>query len=196
MGLADPRREGTHVQTRSAFSSIVIGGLLVAASGLAVAAPPASAASPSSTTAVPTPAVAPPSPTAVAAPAAAAPAADALPPGQVWACVRNGQHVFSDKRCGPDASIRQLSALNTMSTPAAPPLPARMPPRAYYPDEGYAEDYGAEQNGDSAGVSGATIGYYGVLRRPAQHPRRPPPPRHVQPHAAPAARGSSVTRGH
>ncbi|HEX4243860.1 MAG TPA: hypothetical protein VHZ53_20765 [Steroidobacteraceae bacterium] len=196
MALADSRREGTLVQARSAFSSIVVGGLLMAASGLALAAPPASAASPTSTASAPPQTAPPPSRTAAASPAAA-PAADALPPGQVWACVRNGQHVFSDKRCGPDASIRQLSALNTMSTPALPPQrPVGMPPPAYYPDEGYAEDYGAEQDGDTAGVSGAPIGYYGVLRRPARHSHRPPPRHHVQPHATPAARGSSVTRGH
>jgi hypothetical protein len=64
------------------------------------------------------------------------------PTGQVWQCVVNGQKIFSDSRCGADASVRQLSEVNRMAaTPVsrAPAYPAYpMYPTAYpedYPDQ-------------------------------------------------------------
>jgi hypothetical protein len=68
----------------------------------------------------------------------------ALPPGQVWECVVNGQKIFSDSRCGESASIRQLGELNRMD--ATPVLPAAVyrPPDAGYalpPPEPYAPEF-------------------------------------------------------
>ena len=82
-------------------------GLLILSAGSAAAAPPQ------------------PSPH----PAAAAPIETSLPADQVWQCDVNGQKVFSDKRCGTGASIRQLNAVNGMD----PPLPLHAPqyPTAY-----------------------------------------------------------------
>ena len=50
-------------------------------------------------------------------PLAPAPAARAaLPPGQVWQCVIDGERIFSDAPCGEHASIRQLRELNLMDS--------------------------------------------------------------------------------
>jgi hypothetical protein len=57
-----------------------------------------------------------------------------LPAGQVWQCLVNGQKVFSDKRCGHDASVRQLSDVNMMQ--AAPASPSSL-------YGGYSPAYGA-----------------------------------------------------
>jgi hypothetical protein len=46
----------------------------------------------------------------------------ALPPGQVWECVLNGQRTFSDTRCGVRSSIRQLSQLNIMDATEVSPV--------------------------------------------------------------------------
>jgi hypothetical protein len=57
----------------------------------------------------------------------------ALPTGEVWQCVVNGQKVFSDKRCGNGASVRHLSDPNLMDVPTAPPR---------YSYSGYGAGYG------------------------------------------------------
>jgi hypothetical protein len=57
----------------------------------------------------------------MAGPAAAA--SSDLPAGEVWQCIVNGQKVFSDKRCGTGASVRQIGDINVMDTPAAQPAP-------------------------------------------------------------------------
>jgi hypothetical protein len=44
-----------------------------------------------------------------------------LPPGEVWQCIVNGQKIFSDKRCGNGASVRQISDVNVMDVPAPGP---------------------------------------------------------------------------
>ena len=46
-----------------------------------------------------------------------------MPAGEVWQCIVNGQKVFSDKRCGNGASVRQIGDLNVMDTPP----PSRYP---------------------------------------------------------------------
>jgi hypothetical protein len=43
-----------------------------------------------------------------------------LPRGEVWQCIVNGQKIFSDKRCGEGASVRQVGDLNVMEVPSAP----------------------------------------------------------------------------
>lgn len=45
-----------------------------------------------------------------------------LPPGQVFECVNNGAHIFSDAPCGAHTTIRQLNDLNVMDSPAGPPV--------------------------------------------------------------------------
>jgi hypothetical protein len=182
----------TFTHSRSPWASIVLGALMIAAGSRALAAPPA-----------PTPdgptSAAPP-PTSAATPSVAPSLArdpDALPPGQVWECTNNGQHVFSDKPCGAHASIRQLGALNTMPAPAIAPSLVRPsgrppPPSWYSPGDAYGQDYSDDQDADSAAVMGGPAAYYGVIRRPA-HPR--PPPHHAQPKAAPAPHGPGVAKG-
>ena len=97
-------------------------GLLVAnaamvATWVAAAAPPAA------------PAPSPPAGAPLSAPVAAAkasipqvpaPLRAALPAGQVWQCVIDGERTFSDSPCGEHASIRQLRELNIMD-----PVPLR-----------------------------------------------------------------------
>jgi hypothetical protein len=51
---------------------------------------------------------------AVTVPPIEAPKLATLPAGQIWECTGNGQRTFSNSPCGPNASIRQLNALNTM----------------------------------------------------------------------------------
>jgi hypothetical protein len=108
-------------------------------------------AAPPGVTPAPTAAPPPAAPSTFAAPAAAAPAslpatvfpapdagttgmpttgpasADAsanggrLPPGEIWQCIVNGQKIFSDKRCGNGASVRQIGDVNVMEAPAPAP---------------------------------------------------------------------------
>ena len=204
---------------RNAFAFVIFAGLVIAGGEVhAVPRPgaaPATATSITATSTVPAEAATPAAPSSSATSATAAPTtapasaasagqADALPPGQVWECTGNGQHVFSDKPCGAHASIRQLNALNTMPAPAMPTLGpgqqrpyGRMPPSWYPEDDGYAQDYAAQQDEDSAGMSGPVV-YVGAIRRPVAHPRRPPPHHHTEPrdhaqsHPAP---GPGATRG-
>lgn len=124
----------------------------------------------------------------LAAPVAASPPDETLPPGQVYECTTNGQHVFSDKRCGPNASIRQLNALNTMEPAASKPAPVLRAPPPYYPeDAGYSADTGAsEQAEDYSSAAEPSVVYYGGVRRGAYVPRTHPPHHHVRAHPAPA----------
>jgi hypothetical protein len=75
-----------------------------------------------------------------------------LPSGEVWQCIVNGQKVFSDKRCGDGASVRQLSDLNVMDAPVAPAQGAygRYPPG--YGGAAYPPSYPNDQ--DDAGAAG------------------------------------------
>lgn len=125
-------------------------------------ATPATTNTPATTPIAPT---APVSATMSATPAVAAATQSAvrpaLPAGQVWQCVLNGQKVFSDTACGAGATIRQLSDVNGMD----PPPVARMPLYAGYgpypgygPNPGYgtnpgdvsAPGYAGTQDGSSA----------------------------------------------
>jgi hypothetical protein len=70
------------------------------------------------------------------------PARPSLPAGQVWQCIRNGQRIFSDARCGDGATIRQLNDVNRMDAAPVSRAPRYAPsPGAYaayaapYPDE-------------------------------------------------------------
>ena len=70
-----------------------------------------------------------------------APPRPSLLPGQVWQCIRDGQRVFSDTRCGDGATIRQLNDTNRMDTApawrgAAYPTPYPAP----YPEERVPEE--------------------------------------------------------
>jgi hypothetical protein len=152
----------------------ILGGLLILGAGTAPASPPQ------------------PSPPPVATQAAIQPA---LPADQVWQCEVNGQKVFSDKRCGAGASIRQLNSVNGMDTP--PPLHAPQYPAAYGQGPGYARppSYAPSQSYDpdssqdaqsSNEVYGAN--QYVVIdeRRRREHhpvPRPPHPQNHPAVHA-------------
>lgn len=98
--------------------------LAIAAIAPAVAAPPATPAAVAQT---PVKAAAvPPVPTTPVA------AREALPAGEVWECVVNGERIFSDTRCGAHPTVRQLNAVNTMeATPILPPEAFDPPERGY-----------------------------------------------------------------
>lgn len=84
---------------------------------------------------------------------AAADASRDLPAGEVWQCIVNGQKVFSDKRCGNGASVRQIGDLNVMDTPASQPMPYGAYPSGYagapYPSAPYPDDQ--DDTGNAAG---------------------------------------------
>jgi len=66
-----------------------------------------------------------------------------LPAGQVWQCIRNGQRIFSDARCGDGATIRQLNDVNRMDAVPASRAPRHAPsPGAY---AAYPAPYSDEQ---------------------------------------------------
>ena len=128
---------------------------------------------------VPPPAAqAPPTPQ-LAAPAAAAtvaPAAPRLPSGQVWECVVNGEHTFAGSPCGPNASIRQLNAVNTMEA-------ARIVRSAPYSDQSYQPEF-YPQSGPVNDQAPVVL----VGRAPFyEHRRHDHPPPH-QTHASPVFR--------
>jgi hypothetical protein len=115
-----------------------------AGSGLAVSVPAAAALPPPSAAPAAPAVAAPPQPPAATA-SLASPASE-LPTGEVWECVVNGQKVFSDKRCGIGASVKQLGDLNVMHPPLVPPQTsygmyppgyagAAYPPAPSYPDD-------------------------------------------------------------
>jgi hypothetical protein len=98
----------------------------------------------------------------------------------------NGQKVFSDKRCGSGASVRQLGDVNVMDAPGAPPQTSY----GMYPPE-----YGGAANppsypGDQDDAGSAGDFYAGqqiiVARERARrerlsrrdYPARSPPPSH------------------
>jgi hypothetical protein len=108
----------------------ILGGFLVAAGAIATVIPATvpvdTRASSEATLANPvSPARPPPIPVAsTQVPALVQPSAQvrpALPPGQVWQCVVNGQQTFSDSPCGANSSIRQLGELNRMDPTPVPP---------------------------------------------------------------------------
>lgn len=89
--------------------------------GPASTAAPAPAATAAVAASLPATALPPPGAGAPSGPASADVSASGgpqLPPGEVWQCVVNGQKIFSDKRCGNGASVRQISDVNVMDVPA------------------------------------------------------------------------------
>jgi hypothetical protein len=99
-------------------------------------------------------------PGATGAPATGPASADAsanggsqLPSGEVWQCMVNGQKIFSDKRCGNGASVRQIGDINVMDVPAPAPYGmyrpgyagAPYPAGPSYPDD--QDDSGVDSDG-------------------------------------------------
>ena len=122
---------------------------------LAAVAPPAAAPASPPATALPDP-----DPGAASAPATGPASADAsangglqLPSGEVWQCMVNGQKIFSDKRCGNSASVRQIGEINVMDVPAPAPYGMYRPEYAgapypsgpSYPDD--QDDSGVDSDG-------------------------------------------------
>jgi len=151
-------------------------------------APRAMPASASTSTPPATPGAAP----GVTIAGAAADASRDLPAGEVWQCIVNGQKVFSDKRCGNGASIRQIGDLNVMDTPAAQPLPYGVYRSGYagapYPSAPYPDDQ------DDTGNAAADV-YAGpafiVARERARREHLSRQDDHVRP---PPNRGASGSR--
>jgi hypothetical protein len=110
----------------------------ISASPAAAPAPESAGASTSAPPAAPSGA---PQTAAAGAVGAASPE---LPAGEVWECVVNGQKVFSDKRCGNGASVRQIGDLNVMDMPPAQPAPYGVYRPGYgaapYPSPPYPDD--------------------------------------------------------
>jgi beta-lactamase regulating signal transducer with metallopeptidase domain len=96
-----------------------------------------------------------------------------LPRGQVWHCVIDGRHVFSDTPCGEDASIRRVRDPNVMGVPLA---------RSYVYGDPYPQPYSAAQTlapstadeSDYDSESPALFGAPERARRPHPHPRDRP----------------------
>jgi hypothetical protein len=135
----------------------LLGGLL-AATGLATRAiasaaqvdpSPAGPAVTRSTAPEPAPAVVndPARPAVVAQP----PRRQALPPGQVWQCLTNGQRIFSDAPCGAGASIRQLNDVNRMQSQPVATYRRYPHPTAFAPAAADADDSGPVDDTYAAG---------------------------------------------
>jgi len=88
-----------------------------------------------------------------------APPHPSLPAGQVWQCIRDGQRVFSDTRCGEGATIRQLNDTNRMDTAPAWHGGFRSPGQGAYPaDAPYADERGPEEPVDPvSGTQAVTV---------------------------------------
>jgi len=96
------------------------------------------------------------------------------PTSQVWQCVVNGQKIFSDSRCGADASVRQLSEVNRMAaTPVsrAPAYPAYPLYPTAYPEEYPDSDAPAENSASSPFIVINERGRHENGRR-THHPER------------------------
>ena len=151
-------------------------------------APRAMPASASTSTPPATPGAAP----GVTIAGAAADASRDLPAGEVWQCIVNGQKVFSDKRCGNGASIRQIGDLNVMDTPAVQPIAYGVHRSGYtgapYPSTPYPDDQ------DDTGNAAADV-YAGpafiVARERARREHLSRQDDHVRP---PPNRGASGSR--
>jgi hypothetical protein len=95
-----------------------------------------------------------------------------LPPGQVWECVVNGQHIFSDVRCGARPSVRQLSQVNIMDATAVHPS---VPYDSYRRDDVQnwqpsGDENGSDSMNDSyAGQEVAAINERVIRRRASIH---------------------------
>jgi hypothetical protein len=95
--------------------------------------------------------------------------------GQVWQCVVNGQKVFSDSRCGADASVRELSEVNRMAATPVSRTPA-YPYPMYPPSAGYSADYPDQDAPAESSASGPFIVINERGRR--EDGRRTHPPEH------------------
>jgi hypothetical protein len=115
-----------------------------------------------------------------------------LPAGEVWQCIVNGQKVFSDKRCGNGASVRQIGDLNVMDTPAAQPVPYGAYRSGYagapYPSAPYPDDQ--DDTGNAAGDVYAGPAFI-VARERARREHLSRQDNHVRP---PPNRGASGSR--
>jgi hypothetical protein len=118
-------------------------------------------------------------------------------PGQIWECMTNGLKTFSNNPCGPNSTLVEVRAINTMHAPppvryaqAYPTQPAYSPQQGsspqYADQNSYSdEDSDSDQDAGYAAGNSAVIGGFAVLpRRINQHPHRPhphhnpgPPPR-------------------
>lgn len=115
-----------------------------------------------------------------------------LPADQVWQCEVNGQKVFSDKRCGASASIRQLNAVNGMDAPlplhapryaagsGAGPGYARAP--GYAPSQSYDSD--SSPDADNPNEVYAANQYFVIDERRRREHHAPPHLQHPQTHPA------------
>jgi len=94
-----------------------------------------------------------------------------LPRGQVWQCVIDRQHVFSDTPCGEDASVRRVGDPNVMG-----PSPAQ----SYVHGDPYPPPYSAAQAlAPSAAASDYDSESPVLLGSPERPPRPHPQPPHV-----------------
>ena len=122
----------------------------------------------------------------VTASAAAASVTPAPPANHIWECNIGGRRVFADSPCGANASIRELSPMNTMA--ASNPVPVYYSsPSPLYPasSPGYREEPDPSYEQPDSQQLGAVYYYNGVARRHR-------PPRHGD-HGARAARLSSLS---
>lgn len=109
----------------------------------------------------------------------------------MWQCIVNGQKIFSDKRCGSGASVRQIGDLNVMDVPATAPEPpygmsrpdyagAAYPPPASYPDD---QDDTGDIDSDVYAGQQLIVARERARREHYHHPENHPHPPHN--HGAP-----------
>jgi hypothetical protein len=149
---------------------------------VSVPVPPAPAAASTPPISAPAALHAPP-PSAAPEPAAASePPADAPAQGaQIWECTTNGQRTFSDKPCGDKPKLREVSALNVMSsTPMGPHV------RSYQSEQGYVPEYYPPSEQEAVDAAFPVVVGYPVLGYPYQNRRRPDHAHrpHPQPHGS------------
>jgi hypothetical protein len=139
------------------------------AQAAAPAAPPVAVSAPAP---VPVAATAPPPDPSLALDPVQPSGAPIASANQIWECTTNGQRTFSDKPCGGNATLREMSPLNVMnSAPRSPPT------WTYQPDSSNAPDYYYPDGPDGQDVARSSypvvVGYPYVVRRRPEHPQRP-----------------------
>ena len=163
----------------------ILGGILIAAGAIAILAakappvtPPPQVVAASRPVAAPTqtprdqaPRDGMPGPAAAIHPAMR----PALPAGQVWQCVVNGQRTFFDSPCGAGASVRQLNPVNRMdAAPLRPVWSYPAPDPSYPPPDAVYAPPAAEENPSDLVDNVYVTGQVNVNNA---HRRRDHPPR-------------------
>jgi hypothetical protein len=171
----------------------ILGGLLVAAVAISIAAgsieksrvqdmaaepaPSLPAKSPAVAPATAPPIVEPAVLSQLARPSDAPQTMPSVPSGQIWECTTRGVKTFSNNPCGDKSSLREVGPINTMTSRPAFPYTEANAPRytpAYVNQNAYAEDsYSEPASDDTHGDVNPVIQGYAYLPQRVLHPHRP-----------------------